>query len=179
VFVDPDDLVETVEHILAARLAAHPPATDRDTALELMALGRRAQNDPGQFVKRIYPDDYGDYERLDRWQARAVDAAVDSWLAARPAPDTLADRVQALDDPAARHYAAFVGAEAERVRLAHAIEALADEWDDYEWTAPCATEREKGEAAGREKATWARADDLRALLAGRPDASPEGGEQRG
>lgn len=91
--------------------AADRLTDERAVVLEIAALGRRAQNDPGHYVKRIMndPRDCDDVERLDRWQARALDVAVDDYLAARGvrAPgDTTADR-----DALAASYASFWWAE--------------------------------------------------------------------
>jgi len=43
---------------------------------EAARLGKRATLDPGSFVKRNR-DDEGDYERMDRWQERAISAALE------------------------------------------------------------------------------------------------------
>lgn len=156
-----------------------------------MALGRRAQNDPGQFVKRIYADDYDDYERLDRWQARAIDVAVDSWLAARPAPvcDTCGGDGEVLTMVPGSTGEPVEGmvpcpdCVAQRPRndgiARPAPDTLADRVQ--RWADSCDTLARQLDAADPESANEKRllADDLRALLAGRSDASPEGGEQRG
>lgn len=54
--------------------------------------GRRANNDPGSFVKRIFDDGDGDVERLDRWQERALRAAV-AELAAETSEEAVPDHL--------------------------------------------------------------------------------------
>lgn len=136
-------VMSACEGCRAAAVGAPAPAPDRDIVLELAALGRRTQNDPGAFVPR------GDdpYERrLDRWQARALDAAVDAWLAARPAPalaerDDLRARLRDLTsrlgygdgvtEPMADNDTIVRGIEQ--------VQADAREWHEHEqWRADCA-----------------------------------------
>lgn len=51
--------------------------TNERTEEELARLVRIAVLDPGHFVKRLPDVDYpGDYERLDRWQDRAIKAVL-------------------------------------------------------------------------------------------------------
>ena len=55
---------------------------------------RRALADPGAFVKREPDRDYGGWERLDRWQARAVHTVVRRYVALAHA--AVADEYQYL-----------------------------------------------------------------------------------
>ncbi|HEY9354520.1 MAG TPA: hypothetical protein VIP28_14755 [Nocardioides sp.] len=74
-----------IRHPDAVAIAAAPgdvaallAEVDRLTGLldRAARAGRRATNDPGSFVKRIFEDEDGDIERMDRWQERALQAAV-------------------------------------------------------------------------------------------------------
>lgn len=141
---------ELADTILAARLAAQPPATDRDTEDEeatrdaiYSALHEVLACDPMWIGDDGEPLDYLPEREVLIGEAveRQTDAVL-SVLAARPAPDTLADRVQALRDEWAQH---GPGTEYERVfgRQVISVEFAVQQLD--------------------------------ALLAGRSDASPEGG----
>lgn len=69
-----------VAHVLYKAAADGESLTEQALAAarrEGADLGRRAVLDPGAFVKRDRDDD-GDYERLDQWQARALEAALGS-----------------------------------------------------------------------------------------------------
>ena len=71
---------EQAEHEVARVLHEHPGRViARDRLPEVAALVRRALNDPGAWVPRGPDYDGNAYgERLDRWQDRAIEAALGS-----------------------------------------------------------------------------------------------------
>jgi hypothetical protein len=242
VFVDPDDLVETVEHILAARLAAQPPATDRD-ALDALACedcsgpAPSKEVDPRDPLGIVTPNPkptcpVPGFGRNHLWMTGAFYVGSrliqsDDYMICgycgqieydapeeptRPAPDTLADHVQALANLQMQYDAsqeALGEVMTENRENREAAEHAQAKWDAIDPYADDAADLldvcaraafMRDDLAGHVRGPWtydtipaegrrefratavavlnaARAEAERhvALLAGRPDASPEGG----
>lgn len=162
---DLGDLHAAVERILAARGVRAPSDTtaDRD-ALGMAwddgnATGLDGYVGPGRGTE---PDPEG-IDARERYLDRA--------LAARPAPDTLAAHVPVADLVAAVADKVSIAGTAGRLRvelddLRNRLRAVLDE---HHHADTCDSALVPGDSCS----CWQ--SDLRALLAGRPDASPEGG----
>ena len=151
-----------------AAVAAQPPATDRDALAHLLRTGSGVEVLPNEQRWSSGVKCNTCRKNTTWFNGRCVNPRCETnWiavprdladrLAARPAPDTLADRVQALRSQH-RPDGGVGGPGAMCVACTPDFGTVDEEPVAY----PCAVSR-----------------TLDALLAGRSDASPEGGEQRG